>query len=75
MPARIHLLRRKSSDQPDDLFGLKPGVTDTLARTLRPIKAQAFGWVMYSKIHASHYPGAFTEAALTGIGAFFLFRW
>jgi hypothetical protein len=22
-------------------------------------------------IHASHYPGAFTEAALTGIGAFF----
>ena len=36
---------------PDDLFGLKRSVLDGLRRTLRPVKAHAFGWLVASRLH------------------------
>ena len=37
---------------PDDLFGLKRSALDGLRRTLRPVKAHAFGWLVASRLHA-----------------------
>ena len=37
---------------PDDLFGLKRSALDGLHRTLRPVKAHAFGWLVASRLHA-----------------------
>ena len=37
---------------PDDLFGLKRSALDGLRRTLRPVKAHAFGWLVMSRLHA-----------------------
>jgi hypothetical protein len=37
---------------PDDLFGLKRSALDGLRRTLRPVKAHAFGWLVVSRLHA-----------------------
>jgi hypothetical protein len=36
---------------PDDLFGLKRSALDGLRRTLRPVKAHAFGWLVASRLH------------------------
>ena len=36
---------------PDDLFGLKRPALDGLRRTLRPIKAHAFGWRVAARLH------------------------
>jgi hypothetical protein len=36
---------------PDDLFGLKRSAIDGLRRTLRPVKAHAFGWLVVSRLH------------------------
>jgi len=37
---------------PDNLFGLKRSALDGLRRTLRPVKAHAFGWLVMSRLHA-----------------------
>jgi hypothetical protein len=37
---------------PDDLFGLKRSAVDGLQRTLRAVKAHAFGWLLVSRLHA-----------------------
>ena len=37
---------------PDDLCGLKRSALDGLRRTLRPVKAHAFGWLVASRLHA-----------------------
>ena len=37
---------------PDDLFGLKRSALDGLRRSLRPVKAHAFGWLVASRLHA-----------------------
>lgn len=37
---------------PYDLFGLKRSAVDGLHRTLRPVKAHAFGWLVLSRLHA-----------------------
>jgi hypothetical protein len=36
---------------PDDLFGLKRAALDGLRRTLRPVKAHAFGWLVAWRFH------------------------
>ena len=36
---------------PDDLFGLKRSALDGLRRTLRPVKAHAFGWLVAARLH------------------------
>jgi hypothetical protein len=38
------------SPQPDDLFGLKSIAAEGLARTLRPIRSQRLGWVIYARL-------------------------
>ncbi len=37
---------------PDDLFGLKRSALDGLRRTLRPVKAHAFGWLVAARLHS-----------------------
>lgn len=37
---------------PDDLFGLKRSALDGLRRTLRPVKAHAFGWLVTARLHS-----------------------
>jgi len=46
---RIQVLDAPPS--PDDLFGLKRSALDGLRRTLRPVKAHAFGWLVMSRLH------------------------
>jgi hypothetical protein len=36
---------------PNDLFGLKRSVLDGLRRTLRTVKAHAFGWLVAARLH------------------------
>ena len=36
---------------PHDFFGLKRSALDGLRRTLRPVKAHAFGWLVASRLH------------------------
>ena len=36
---------------PNDLFGLKRSALDGLRRTLRPVKAHAFGWLVAARLH------------------------
>jgi hypothetical protein len=52
---------------PDDLFGLKRSGLDGLRRTLRPVKAHAFGWLVLSRLHADLVER--TEAAVAAAQA------
>ena len=49
--------------QPDDLFGLKRSAIDGLRRTLRPVKAHAFGWIVVARLHADMLDAAAEAAA------------
>ena len=51
----------------DDLFGLKRSALDGLQRTLRPVKAHAFGWLVVSRLHSDLVERA--EAAATAARA------
>jgi hypothetical protein len=48
---------------PDDLFGLKPSAIEGLRRTLRPVKAHAFGWLVLTRLHADMADPAGASAA------------
>jgi hypothetical protein len=48
---------------PDDLFGLKRSAVDGLGRTLRSVKAHAFGWLVVSRLHADLLERAQAAAA------------
>ena len=48
---------------PDDLFGLKRSAVDGLRRTLRSVKAHAFGWLVASRLHADLLEHAEAAAA------------
>ena len=50
-------------DAPDDLFGLKRSAIDGLRRTLRPVKAHAFGWMVLARLHADMLDAAAEAAA------------
>ncbi len=62
------------------LLAVSPAVAVTFTRWSRPLlnrwtSSAFFGFCTFaadSIIHGSHYPGAYTEAALTGLGAFAL---
>jgi hypothetical protein len=47
----------------DDLFGLKRSALDGLRRTLRPVKAHAFGWLVASRLHGDLVEPAEATAA------------
>ena len=55
-------------EEPDDLFGLKRSAIDGLRRTLRPVKAHAFGWIVVARLHADMLAAA-AEAAAAARGA------
>lgn len=48
---------------PDDLFGLKRSAIEGLRRTLRPVKAHAFGWLVITRLHADMVDEAAASAA------------
>jgi hypothetical protein len=53
---------------PDDLFGLKRSALDGLRRTLRPVKAHAFGWLVVSRLHADLLERAEADVAAARAG-------
>ncbi len=53
---------------PTDFFGLKRSALDGLRRTIRPVKAHAFGWRVASRLHADLLEE--TEATATEARAF-----
>ncbi len=53
---------------PDDLFGLKRSALDGLRRTLRPVKAHVFGWLVVSRLLADLLERAEAAAAAAGAG-------
>jgi hypothetical protein len=53
---------------PDDLFGLKRSALDGLRRTLRPVRAHAFGWLVVSRLHADLVEPDEAAAAATRAG-------
>jgi len=63
-----HVQALDAPPSPDDLFGLKRSALDGLRRTLRPVKAHAFGWLVASRLHADliERPEAAAAAAHAG---------
>ncbi len=50
-------------EAPHDLFGLKRSALDGLRRTLRPVKAHAFGWLVAARLHSDLLEEAEATAA------------
>ena len=68
LAALIDGVQALDAPSPDDLFGLKRSALDGLRRTLRPVKAHAFGWLVVSRLHADLVEPAEAAAAAARAG-------